>query len=72
MRTDGNTIQLMFQMQQAASTGHAESSGMSLLSQILFTESYFGSKVTISSPVENKPIYNTAVPPERHNHLTGV
>lgn len=27
-----------------------------------FTDSYFGSKVTISSPVKNKPIYNTAVP----------
>lgn len=24
-------------------------------------DSYFGSKVTISSPVEKKPIYNTAV-----------
>lgn len=49
-------------MQHAASTGHAGSSSVSLLSRLLFTESYFGSKVTISSPVGNKPIYNTAVP----------
>lgn len=46
-------------MQQAASTGHAEEAARLLVSS--FTDSYLGSKVTISSPVENKPIYNTAV-----------
>lgn len=61
--TDCNAIQLMFQNATSSLNRTCRKQQHVPPLQIFFTESYCDSKVTISSPVENKPIYNMAMPP---------